>query len=76
MDLEVLLFFAEKKARAKNQKKQMYKHDHGKDMSSPAIAQMLSAKLYYKRFFPYYTFNILGGLDENGTGKYLSQLRK
>jgi 20S proteasome subunit beta 6 len=45
---------------------ELYKHQHGKEMSCPALAQMLSTTLYYKRFFPYYTFNILGGLDEQG----------
>jgi 20S proteasome subunit beta 6 len=35
-------------------------------MSAPALAQMLSTILYSKRFFPYYVWNILGGLDENG----------
>ncbi|XP_011300206.1 proteasome subunit beta type-1 [Fopius arisanus] len=47
---------------------QMYKHEHNKDMSTPATAQMLSTMLYYKRFFPYYVSNILAGLDENGNG--------
>lgn len=35
-------------------------------MSAPALAQMLSTMLYGKRFFPYFVWNTLGGLDENG----------
>jgi len=46
----------------------MYEHQHGKPMATPAIAQLLSTTLYHRRFFPLYTFNILGGLDENGQG--------
>ena len=46
----------------------MYRHKHNKDMSTRAISQLLSNTLYYKRFFPYYTFNCLAGLDENGVG--------
>ncbi|KAK8965386.1 Proteasome subunit beta type-1 [Platanthera guangdongensis] len=46
----------------------IYQHQHNKQMSCPAMARLLSNTLYYKRFFPYYTFNILGGLDNEGKG--------
>lgn len=45
---------------------QMYKHSNNKMMTSGAIAAMLSTILYSRRFFPYYVYNIIGGLDEEG----------
>lgn len=44
----------------------MYKHANNKSMTSGAIAAMLSTILYGRRFFPYYVYNIIGGLDEEG----------
>ena len=50
----------------------MYEHEHFKSMTSSSIAQMLSTTLYYKRFFPYYTYNIIAGLDSTGKGAVYS----
>lgn len=49
-----------------------YRHTHHKDMSLGALSQMLSTTLYYRRFQPYYTFNVLGGLDDEGTFSLLA----
>jgi 20S proteasome subunit beta 6 len=46
---------------------QQYEYQHKKPMSTASIAQMLSNTLYYKRFFPYYTWNVLAGLDDEGS---------
>lgn len=44
----------------------MYQHNHHKPMSVAAAARLVSNTLYYKRFFPYYTYNLVCGLDEEG----------
>jgi len=46
----------------------MYTQQHGNSIKPHAVAQMLANTLYGKRFFPYYCWNVLGGLDENGVG--------
>eukprot|EP01138_Halocafeteria_seosinensis_P011402 gb/GECG01011646.1/.p1 GENE.gb/GECG01011646.1/~~gb/GECG01011646.1/.p1 ORF type:complete len:259 (+),score=34.79 gb/GECG01011646.1/:1-777(+) len=46
----------------------IYKDNHEKEISTPAFAQLLSNTLYMRRLFPYYTFNVIGGIDENGKG--------
>ncbi|POS78033.1 proteasome catalytic beta-6 [Diaporthe helianthi] len=50
----------------------MYRYRHGKPMSVNACAKRLSTILYQKRFFPYYAYAILGGLDEDGKGAVYS----
>jgi len=51
-----------------NAKLKMYEFNIGREARIKSVAQLLSTTLYGKRFFPYYTFNILAGLDENGNG--------
>ncbi|XP_054712030.1 proteasome subunit beta type-1-like [Uloborus diversus] len=50
----------------------MYLHEHNKEMNTPAVSQLMTSLLYYKRFFPYYVFNIVAGLDEDGVGRVYS----
>ncbi|KAI9209869.1 nucleophile aminohydrolase [Polychytrium aggregatum] len=50
------------------QQLEWYRHQHDKSMSVSALAQLLQVILYGKRFFPYYTWNILGGIDAEGKG--------
>lgn len=45
-----------------------YRRHRGTFPQVHAIAQMLANTLYGRRFFPYYTWNILSGMDENGVG--------
>ena len=44
----------------------MYQHNHRRPMGVNALAQLLGNTLYYKRFFPYYTWNLTCGLDDKG----------
>ena len=50
----------------------MYKYQHDKSMSTQSIAQLTMTILYGHRFFPYYTFTLIGGLDEAGKGAVYS----
>lgn len=43
-------------------------YDHNTVMQPNSIAQLLSTLLYSRRFFPYYVYNVLAGLDNNGEG--------
>jgi 20S proteasome subunit beta 6 len=45
-----------------------YEHSNAKKMSTQSAAQLLSVTLYYRRFFPYYAFCMLAGIDEFGKG--------
>ena len=45
---------------------QWYRHNHAKDMPLRAIARLIQTMLYAQRFFPYYVYNILGGIEEDG----------
>lgn len=49
-----------------DQRIELFELNHSEKMSSSAIASMLSRLLYERRFFPYYTFNIVVGFSEQG----------
>jgi len=54
------------------QRLEWYKHAHNKEMPLRAIARLIQTMLYAKRFFPYYVYNILGGIEEDGSGAVYS----
>lgn len=42
-----------------------YQFQCNENMSAQSMAQLLSNTLYYRRFYPIYTFNILAGMNED-----------
>ena len=54
------------------QRLEWYRYTNGRSMPLHAIARMISTILYSKRFFPYYSYVLLGGLDEQGQGAVYS----
>jgi len=51
---------------------QMYEfQNQGKKPSVPSIAQLVSTLLYYRRFFPYYCFTIVAGVEQDTEDGYL-----
>jgi 20S proteasome subunit beta 6 len=54
------------------QRLEWYRHAHAKDMPIHAIARLIQTMLYARRYFPYYVYNILGGIEDDGTGAVYS----
>ena len=46
----------------------LYEYKMGRKPDVHACAALVSNVLYGKRFFPFYTFNLVAGIDANGKG--------
>jgi 20S proteasome subunit beta 6 len=49
-----------------------YHNAHQRPMQLSSVARMIQTLLYGKRFFPYYVYTIIGGLDAEGKGAVYS----
>ncbi len=49
-------------------KLEIYDYKIERQPSTESVAHLVSKTLYGRRFFPYYTFNLVAGLDKNGKG--------
>lgn len=45
---------------------QVYEFEHDKKLAIRPLSYLLSSQLYMKRFFPYFTFSMIGGIDRFG----------
>jgi len=45
---------------------ELYRSSNNYEPEVECISQLLSTLLYYKRFFPYYAFNVLAGVNSKG----------
>ncbi|BGO95810.1 hypothetical protein NBRC10512_001649 [Rhodotorula toruloides] len=54
------------------QRLEWYHHTHNEVPSLKSIARLVQTMLYGKRFFPYYSYVILAGIDRDGTGAVYS----
>ncbi len=43
-----------------------YNFDFREEMKADVVAEMLSRTLYGRRFFPYYAWTLLAGIDSKG----------
>ncbi|KAL1666176.1 nucleophile aminohydrolase [Schizophyllum commune] len=55
------------------QRLEWYHHAHAKNMPLQAVARLIQTMLYGRRFFPFYVYIILGGIEEDGTRHYTSR---
>jgi 20S proteasome subunit beta 6 len=49
-----------------------YHHSHNKDLKVQSCARMIQQILYRKRFFPFYVYTTIAGIDDEGKGAIYS----